>query len=164
MCNEQQMQCGLERVKMGRLSNPRKFFSNEELLCVNAAINEAEENTSAEIKVVLTRHCWGKLRDKAFKIFTKLHLHRTEHRNCVLVLLVATNREFLIYGDEGIHEKVGQDFWDDVRDKMQQAFREDAFGDGMCEGVRLIGQKLYDYFPHEEGDVNEISDGIVFEK
>jgi len=149
---------------MGRLCNPRKFFSDKELLRINAAINEAEKNTSAEIKVVMARHCWGRLRDKAFKIFRRLDLHRTEQRNCVLVLLVVTNREFLIYGDEGIHEKVGQDFWNDVREKMQQAFREDAFGDGMCDGIRLIGQKLHDYFPYQEGDVNEISDGIIFEK
>lgn len=115
------MQCGLEIVQMGRLSNPRKFFSGKELLCINAAINEAERSTSAEIKVVVTRHCWGNLKDKAFKIFRKLDLHRTEQRNCVLVLLVVANREFLIYGDEGIHEKVGQDSWDDVRYRMQQA-------------------------------------------
>ncbi|MHC4743465.1 MAG: TPM domain-containing protein [Planctomycetota bacterium] len=149
---------------MGRLGNPEKFFSDTELLSINSAVNEAEKNTSAEVKVVVTRHCWGDLKEKAFKIFRKLDLHRTEQRNCVLVLLVVTNREFLIYGDEGIHQKVGQDFWGDVRDNMQQAFREDAFAEGMCEGLKLIGQKLCEYFPYQDGDVNEISDGIVFEK
>lgn len=149
---------------MGRLSNPKKFFSDTELLRINAAINEAEKSTSAEIKVVVVRHCWGTLREKAFKIFRKLGLHGTEQRNCVLVLLVVTNCEFLIYGDEGIHRMVGQDFWDDVCRKMQQAFREEAFDDGMCEGIELIGQKLREYFPCQDGDVNEISDGIVFEK
>ncbi len=45
---------------------------------------------------------------------------------CVLILGVTVNREFLLHGDEGIHAKVGQAFWDEVRNEMLSLFAEDS--------------------------------------
>jgi uncharacterized membrane protein len=111
--------------------------------------------------VVLARHCWGNIKTKARKIFGELGLDRTEQRNGVLLLLIVSNREFLIYGDEGIHEKVGQGFWDDVCQEMLEAFRQDQFADGICRGVRRVGEKLAQHFPHQRDDVDEISNEVV---
>jgi uncharacterized membrane protein len=147
-----------------RPTSPERFLSDTETAAVNAAVKEAEHATSAELKVVIARHCWGNLKAKANRVFRDLGLDRTEQRNCVLVMLVITNREFLIYGDEGIHTKVGQDFWDDVRRQMQKAFGRDAFGDGLADGVRRIGAKLTHYFPRRRDDVDEISDEIVYRR
>jgi uncharacterized membrane protein len=147
---------------MARSTNPRKFLNESESAKINSAIKEAESKTSGEIKVVLARHCWGKMEAKAAKIFRELGLHKTKERNCVLVLFIVTNREFLIHGDQGIHEKVGQGFWEDIRDKMVAAFKQDAFGDGISEGVCLIGERLSQYFPYQRNDSDEISDEIVY--
>jgi uncharacterized membrane protein len=147
---------------MTRSVSPTKFLIEEETSHIHVAVVEAERTTSAEIKVVLARHCWGDIKVKARRIFKKLGLDRTQQRNAVLLLFVVTNREFLIYGDEGIHAKVGQDFWDDVRDEMVQAFARDAFGDGIANGVRRIGEKLALHFPRGQDDVNEISNEIVY--
>ena len=149
---------------MARSTNPKKFLSEDEKQHVQNAINQAEQQTSAEIKFVIVRHCWDDIRTKAAKIFKKLNLHKTKERNCVLILLVTTNHEFLIYGDEGIHEKVGQDFWDDVRNKMQNQFQENNFVEGVSEGIQLIGEKLAAYFPRQLTDVNEISDEVAYEE
>lgn len=147
---------------MPRSTNPRKFLSEAEVAAVNSAIETAERYTSAEVKLVLARHCWGDLRAKACRVFRELGLQPTERRDCVLVLLITTNREFLIYGDQGIHEHVGQCFWDDIRDAMLEAFREDRFGDGISKGIRLIGEKLSSHFPHRRDDEDEISNEIVY--
>ena len=149
---------------MVRPTNPRKFLADAERTAVNAAVSEAERMTSAELKVVLTRHCWGDLKAKACHVFKELGLDKTEKRNCVLVLLVVANREFLIYGDEGIHAQVGQGFWDDVCEQMREAFGRDEFGEGIATGVRRIGEKLSQYFPHEREDVDEISNEIVYRR
>ncbi len=129
-----------------------------------AAIREAEQNTSAEVKVVLARHSWGNIKTKARKIFDELGLDRTEQRNCVLLLLIVSNREFLLYGGQGIHEKVGQGFWDDVCRQMLEAFRREEFAEGICRGVRRVGEKLARYFPHQRDDVDEISNEIVYRR
>ena len=147
---------------MARSANPRKFLSKAESERINSAIKEAERKTSGEIKVVIARHCWGKLEAKAAKIFRQLGLDKTKERTCVLILFIVTNREFLIHGDEAIHERVGQGFWEDIRDKMTAAFRQDEFGEGISEGVSLIGERLSEYFPYQRDDIDDISDEIVY--
>jgi uncharacterized membrane protein len=149
---------------MARSTNPRRFLSEAETAAIHAAIREAEQGTSAEVKVVLARHCWGSVKRKARRIFGELGLDRTEQRNCVLLLLVVSNREFLIYGDQGIHEKVGQRFWDDVGRQMLDSFRREEFGDGICQGVRRVGEKLAEHFPHQRDDVDEVSNEIVYRR
>jgi uncharacterized membrane protein len=149
-------------MAINRPNNPKKFLSKQELARITAKIAGAEQMTSAEIKVVILRQCWTDLRKKARKIFKKHGLDKTAEHNCVLILLVTTNREFLIYGDERIHEKVGQHFWDDVRNAMIEKFKENEFGEGLCVGVHLVGQKLAPLFPYREGDVDEISNEVVF--
>ncbi len=147
---------------MARSTNPRRFLSEAETTAVGAAIRDAEQKTSAEVKVVLARHCWGNIKAKARRIFGELGLDRTERRNCVLLLLIVSNREFLLYGDQGIHEKVGQGFWDDVCRQMLDAFRREEFADGLRQGVRQVGEKLAQHFPHQRDDVDEISNEIVY--
>ena len=147
---------------MNRSTNPRDFLTGPEVSAINTAINAAEQSSSAEIKLVLARHCWGDLKAKAHKVFSELGLDRTEQRNCVLVMLVVTNREFLIYGDQGMHEKVGQDFWDDIRDVMLDAFAQGEFGEGLSAAIRRIGEKLALYFPFQRDDADEISNDIIY--
>lgn len=145
------------------MSNPRKFLTPEESDRLAHAVRDAESRTSAEIKVSIICHCWGDIRRKAGKVFTKLGLHQTQERNCVMIMLVLANREFLIYGDVGIHEKVGQAFWDDVRDLMRTEFREGRFLDGLCGAVQRAGEKLADHFPRRVDDQDEISDEVAYE-
>ena len=147
---------------MARSTNPKKFLSEAESAKINSAIKDAESKTSGEIKLVMARHCWGKMEAKAAKIFRELGLDKTKEHNCVLILFIVTNREFLIHGDQGIHERVGQEFWDDIRDKMEAAFKQDEFGDGIIRGVCLIGEKLSRYFPYQRDDIDEISDEIIY--
>ena len=148
---------------MSRPKSAKRFLSAEEDALVTSAVAEAEKRTSAEIKLVILRHCWKDLREKAAELFTRHGLDRTAQRNCVLILLVTTNREFLICGDKGIDEKVGVGFWEDVRDSMMARFREEDFAGGLVEGVALAGEKLAEHFPCRDGDVNEISDEVVEE-
>ncbi|MHC4207916.1 MAG: TPM domain-containing protein [Planctomycetota bacterium] len=149
---------------MRRSSNPKEFLTQAESALVEAAIEQAETRTSAEIKLVIVRYCWDDIRYKAAKIFRKFGLDKTQQRACVLILLVVTNHEFLIYGDRGIHEKVGQDFWDDVRNMMAAQFKQNEFGQGLCRGINLIGEKLVAHFPSRLDDRNEISNEIDYEQ
>ena len=150
---------------MAKRSNaPGGFLHHEENRQIEDAIASAEKTTSAEIKVVVVRHCWTDIKTKAASIFRKHQLDRTALRNCVLILLVTTNHEFLIYGDEGIHQKVGQGFWDDVRDEMTSLFKQDRFGDGLAVAVQRIGEKLEHFFPRQDDDVNEVSDEVIHDE
>ena len=148
---------------MKRSKNPKKFLSEDELYRVTAKIAAAENMTSAEIKLVIIKHCLTSIKRKARKIFKKYKLDQTGQRNCVLILVVTTNRQFLIYGDQGIHEKVGQHFWEEIEKSITIKFKENKMGDGLGTGIHLIGTKLAQYFPLQFDDINEISDDVVFE-
>ena len=148
---------------MTRSSNPDSFLSQQESDMIRQAIIEAEQNTSAEIKLVIVRHCWDDARKKAIRLFHKLNLDRTEDRNCVLIMLVLTNREFVVYGDIGIHKKAGVDLWIEAKDAMAAGFANDQFGQGLSDGIRIIGERLKQFFPYKSSDKDEISNEIEYE-
>jgi len=148
---------------VGYKDKPALLLTAAEAERLAATVGEAERHTSAEIKVAIVRHCWGRLEDKAAGMFRKLELDRTAERNCVLIMLVVANREFLIHGDKGIHALVGQEFWDDVRNVMQAHFSTGEFCTGLCKGVQLAGEKLAAHFPRQDDDKNEVSNDIASE-
>jgi len=148
---------------MKRSVHPKIFLAQDESERIAAAVAEVEKNTSAEIKVIVLGHAWMDIRDTAARVFRKYGLHQTRERNGVMILLVAANHEFLVYGDSGIHKKVRQDFWNEVRDEMSRLFAEDRFGDGLCAGIRLLGSRLSRYFPVASDDRNEISNEVIVE-
>jgi len=146
---------------MLRSASPRTILDACERQQLAEAVAEAEKGTSAEIKVVLVRHSWGDIRSKALRVFRKLGLHRTEGRSAVLILVATADREFIVYGDVGIHRRVGQEYWDNVRDVMAHSFAEGEFGQGLCDAVRLAGGMLARWFPRGRADVNEVPDEAV---
>jgi uncharacterized membrane protein len=150
-------------MKRRRSRNPRQFFSDEERSAIEQAIARAESGTSTEFKLVITRHCWGDLREKAVRVFHKLRLDQTVEHNAVLILLVTANRELAVYGDRGIHAHVGEKFWFDVRDEMLDAMRDGQVAEGLCAGIERIGGQLAEFFPYRESDINEIPDDVAYD-
>ncbi|MAX24380.1 MAG: hypothetical protein CMJ19_07735 [Phycisphaeraceae bacterium] len=148
---------------MPRSHNPNHFLTTDEKLQITDAVQQAESQTSAQIKVVLLRHCWGSLADKANSLFVKYGLDQLPDRNGVLILLVLTNRELLVYGDQGINEKVDDDFWINIHDQMTQSFQNNDMGTGLEQGIIQIGEQLAIHFPRGNNHDNTVDDQPVFE-
>jgi uncharacterized membrane protein len=152
----------------GRSDIPRKFLSAAEQDRLRDAIAAAEMRTSGEIRLHLELEVpakppiGGDAYLRAREVFAALGMHETEARNGVLIYLATRSRKFAVLGDEELHRRVGEAFWNDVRDLLAGRFREDRFVDGLCEGVALVGEKLRAHFPHRDGDVNELSDEISY--
>ncbi len=138
------------------------FFNKEDEQHIIAAIAEAEGQTSGEIRVHLGKNLDGDITAAAAKTFLKLGMDKTAESNGVLIYIVPSHHKFAIIGDKGIDAKVPANFWQEVRDIMQQHFRQGQFAEGICQGIRLAGQKLKQFFPLQEGDKNELSDEISF--
>jgi uncharacterized membrane protein len=130
---------------------------------VSATVSLAEKKTAAEIKVVVLNYCWVDIREKARVLFFRHGLQKTKNRNAVMIVLVLKNREFLVYGDKGIHEKVTDEFWLHTRDSMLSSFQKGDIVEGLCHGVQLVGEKLALYFPYQHNDENELSDEVIYE-
>lgn len=129
---------------------------------VKAAIEEAERHTSGEVRVSVSTFFWGDVRKTAEKAFTRLGMTATEGRNGVLFFLVPSRRKFVVLGDAGIHEKVGQAFWDDVTAAVSGRFRKGDFTGGLVHGVAEAGRVLALHFPRESADRNELADDVDF--
>ncbi|MBN2173342.1 MAG: TPM domain-containing protein [Bacteroidales bacterium] len=140
----------------------KNFLTREEQEDIMYAIKHAELDTSGEIRVHIEESCKGDPMDRAAYIFDKLNMQKTELRNGVLLYLAIKNRRFAILGDIGINKKVPEDFWDIIRDKMLNYFRDGHFSDGLVEGITITGEQLKKHFPYQSDDVNELSDEISF--
>jgi len=66
-----------------------------------------------------------------------------------------------VIGDEGIHAKCGQNFWDETAAAMEALFREGKFTDGVLAGVQRAGEVLARHYPREADDRNELSDQVA---
>jgi len=141
-----------------------EFFTRDQQAQILAAVKEAENETSGEIRVHIETSCHEDVLDRAAWIFKKLRMHSTAERNGVLFYLAVDDRKFAVLGDAGINSKVPPGFWDDVKVLLQNNFREGKFTEGLSEGIILAGTHLKTHFPHKKDDLNELSDEISFDK
>lgn len=134
-----------------------------DLARVKAAIEAAERQTSGEIRVSVSPFFWGNVHRVAQQAFVRFGMHQTRERNGVLIFVVPARRRFTILGDEGIHAKVGQEFWDCVRDAMSGHFRHGHYTEGLLHGIEEAGRQLARHFPNAGAhDVNELKDDVDF--
>ena len=138
------------------------FFSTEEKEAIKLAIQNAELDTSGEIRVHIENVCAGEVLDRAAHVFKQLGMNRTELRNGVLIYLAIKNRKFAIIGDGGINKVAPPNFWDDIKHNMLTHFRNDKFSDGLIEAITSVGTHMKAFFPYQKNDVNELPDDISF--
>jgi uncharacterized membrane protein len=129
-------------------------------LKVEAAISEAERNTSAEIRVHLEDKCTEDPLDRASFIFEKLEMHKTAARNGVLIYVAFKDRKLAIIGDAGIHTHVPPNTWEDVKNNMTKAFSQGHFEQGLCNAVAAVGEHLKRFFPFQFDDANELPNTV----
>jgi uncharacterized membrane protein len=144
------------------MPNASNFFTTEQQEDIRQAIMNAELDTSGEIRVHIENTCKGDVLDRALEVFARLGMGKTENRNGVLIYLAVKNRKFAIIGDEGIHAVVTENFWENIKHKMMNQFRENHFTEGLIEAISETGKQLKKYFPHQKNDINELSDEISF--
>jgi uncharacterized membrane protein len=138
------------------------LFTEEEQEMVTAAIADAEKLTSGEIRVAIEKHCPDDALGRATTYFSNLHMEKTIHRNGVLIYLAHEDRKFAIIGDSGIDKVVPNDFWETTKVAMQAQFATGNFVNGLITGINLAGEKLAAFFPHDNGDVNELPNDIIY--
>jgi uncharacterized membrane protein len=129
---------------------------------VKAAIEKAEQETSGEICVSVAPLFWGSVEKAADKAFVRMGMTRTAQRNGVLFFVVPSRRKFVVLGDRGIHEKVGQDFWERIASQLSEKFHEGDFTGGLVSGIEEVGRQLSAHFPYVASDRNELTNEVDF--
>jgi uncharacterized membrane protein len=126
------------------------------------AIRDAERMTSGEIRLYVESHCkFVDPKDRAQEIFLQLGMEKTRLSNGVLLYIALKDRQYAILGDKGIHEKVGNAFWQKEAALLVSYFTRNQIVEGIEACIREIGESLCSHFPFEKGDENELPDDIV---
>src|SRR5262245_30011081 len=130
---------------------------------IKHTIESAERLTSGEICVSVAPLFWGSVEKAAEKAFVRLGMTRTKDRNGVLFFVVPSRRKFVVLGDSGIHERVGQEFWHRVVGVVSDKFRRGDFTGGLIRGIEEVGEQLSTHFPYVAAtDVDELPDDVDF--
>jgi uncharacterized membrane protein len=146
------------------LRSKKEFFTDEEKQNIIDAVRSAEQRTSGEVRVFVESRCrYVNAIDRAVEIFENLQMQKTEQRNATLVYVAIKDRQLAVFGDEGIHQKVGNEYWANEVMKMINAFNRDNIAEGIRQCVLNIGEALALHFPYNRTtDKNELPDDIVF--
>lgn len=155
------------RVAVGSLLVPelmkvKHFLDRLEHDQVAAAIRKAEEKSSGQIIVFVTRHRPKYILAFARKSFRRLKLHRTEKRNGVLIVVAPAAQKVAIFGDTALHSKSDEAFWGEVIRQMQPDLKKGEFTAAIVGAVEKVGSVLATHFPPDGSSrQNEISDEVV---
>jgi uncharacterized membrane protein len=144
--------------------NAAYSFSKQDKALIVTAINKAELKTSGEIRVYIESKCkTSDALDRVKALFDKLEIAKTKDRNGVLVYVAIKTKKLAIYGDVGIYEQVGKDFWEKKVEKMIHYFNKADYVVGISSVVEEVGEALSTFFPYNyQSDTNELPNDIVF--
>ncbi len=136
----------------------REFLSKLEHDRIIQAIREAESKTSGEIRVLIER---GKLKSDplvaAQRKFHRLGMHKTRERNAVLIFVAPRVHKFAVVGDNAIHEKCGDEFWQRVVERMRTHFQNEKFSDALIEAIKEVGKRDLAEAFSEDGEQTQMN-------
>src|SRR5881628_688321 len=140
----------------------KEFLSKLEHERIVSAIREVETKTSGEIRVFIQR---GKLSVDplivAQKKFQRLGMHKTRERNAVLIFVAPRAHKFAVVGDQAIHEKCGEQFWQSVVEGMRAHFQTEKFSHALIEAIQEIGSVLAVHFPTSSTEKDELPNDVI---
>jgi uncharacterized membrane protein len=132
----------------------RRAFPKAGLDRIEAAVTASEQKHRGEIRFAVE----GALeflpvlrgltaRQRALDVFSLLRVWDTEENTGVLIYLQVVDREIEIVADRGIAHRIGQHEWDAICRRMEKAFAEARYDEGVIAGIAEVGELLARHFP-----------------
>ena len=140
----------------------KKYLSEKEIVDLVEVIKMAENQSTGEIRLHIDSSAEKENAEVAFEVFQRLEMYKTKDRNAVLFHVNFNQRYLTIIGDEGIHQKVCQSFWDKIHSEVITQFVQGKYFFGLKEAIFKTGKELKKYFPVKEENPNELPDEITF--
>lgn len=106
------------------------------------------------------KHLDVEVHETALASFLQYGLHRTRERTGVLIFLSLLEHRVEILADEGIHAKVGEDYWRRETTKIALGLRQGRGAAALAQVIGEVGEKLTEHFPAPERNENELSDEL----
>ncbi len=143
------------------MNSLKSFTQKLDTARLEQAITAAELRTSGEVRVVLQAGRVADPTERAALEFKKLKMHETAERNAVLFFVAPDARCFAVFGDQGVHAKCGDTFWQDVATAMEAHFKAGDPTAALVEGIGRAAELLAKEFPRQDDDRDELPNTIV---
>ena len=138
------------------------FLTDYQMASLVEAIQTAENHSTGEIRVHIDSTTEGHNAEIAFEVFKRLCKDQTAEKNAVLFHVNFEQQYLTIIGDEGIHKKVHQNFWDKMHDEITTSFSKGKYFDGLKKAILETGIELKNHFPISGENPNELPNEITF--
>jgi uncharacterized membrane protein len=135
--------------EVGEAMKAKHLFRELDHDRITGAIAEAEKHTTGQIRVYVSHHKVHDPRHAAAHQFMKLELHKTKHRNAILIFIAPESQNFAVLGDEAVHAKCGEASWESIAGAMRDYFRQGKFTEGVVHGISAAGRLLAEHFPSQ---------------
>ena len=141
--------------------HPTKFTEKLDETRIATAIGQAEQTTSGEIRVCVSRRDHGDTLAAAQKRFLQLGMARTPKRNAVLIYFAPRAQTFALWGDIGVHEKCSVEFWQTIATGISPRLKAGRFAEAVEEAVRDVGEMLARHFPRDPSPRDRLPNTVV---
>lgn len=98
---------------------------------------------------------------RARELFFDKRVHHTSGGTGLLIYVSLFERMAVVFGDQKILDKFGQDFLDKLCHQLTSELRQSHPADAICKVLAEAGKLLSDKLPRADGDVNELRDSLV---
>lgn len=133
--------------------------TNEEQALVDE-IRAAEAQTGGEVRVAIISR-WILRPDRhARRLFHRLGMTRTRHRNAALIVLYTRKRRFVVLGDSGLDEIVEPGYWDGIAKAMGDLLQQGRKVEALSSAIRTLGATMAGHWPPEASNPDELPDTI----
>lgn len=135
-------------------------YNDSDKIAISKAIEDAEYQTSGEIRVHVDKKCSGDPVKEAISHFNRLKMFNTKDRNGILIYVANEDRKLAIIGDKNINEKVPNNYWENTKNQLIESFKKEDYVKGLVQAITDVGEKLKSYFPYQEDDLNELTNEL----
>lgn len=131
------------------MARRKGFFSENQRQEIARTIAGVQQKTTGRMRVYVDTRAGSDLMARVEQIFVGLGLGTLPSRNGVLLYMAVKDGRLAVLGDTGINEKAPEDYWDRVRDGVQERFRYGDFVGGVVYFVEEVGGTLAKHFPRK---------------
>ena len=102
------------------------------------------------------------VRQRALAAFVEKEVFKTRERTGIMLLVSLYERRIQVIGDSGINERVAEDAWAGIVNKIRDGIRSGDLADGMVAGIEMAGDLLEQSGVEiRPDDTNELADDVI---
>jgi uncharacterized membrane protein len=143
----------------------KQFLTKEETDTILQSIRVNEAKTSGEIRICIESNCpYMDSVERAKEIFVQLKMYNTKNRNAVLIYIAHKDKDFALFGDVNIFNKMERTFLANESKALARHFFTKNYVVGLSNCIEHLGAELNKHFPPQGEQKNELPDDIIFGK